>query len=60
MTDVVRLINSKAYSAFTEPSGQPNVKFIAAPPDEINNYTPFETISGTYTDGTPGSSCTGL
>mmetsp|Transcript_38557 Transcript_38557/g.46623 ORF Transcript_38557/g.46623 Transcript_38557/m.46623 type:complete len:385 (-) Transcript_38557:86-1240(-) len=53
----INIVNDKAWTMFT---GGVAIKFIAAPPDEVNNYSVFETIYGKYTNGAPGGSCTAL
>lgn len=54
--DAISVVNNATWRVFTEKP----IVFIAAPANEINNYDPFETISGKNTNGTAGSSCTGL
>eukprot|EP00854_Cymbomonas_tetramitiformis_P024423 gene24423-29697_t len=36
----------------------PRIRFIAAPSDEVNNYSPSQVMNGTFTQGRPGGSCT--
>eukprot|EP00494_Astrolonche_serrata_P009302 UN09353 len=38
----------------------PPIVFIPAPPNEVNNYSPFEVMTGLHTGGVPGGSCTSL
>ena len=49
------MINTHVWNIVT-----PRIKFIAAPSDEVNNYSPFEVMNGTFTGGVPGGSCTSL
>jgi len=59
---LITAVNKHVWSIFRNPvtNEAQEVRFISAPPNEINNYSIDEIVNGTHTNGVPGSSCTGM
>mmetsp|Transcript_18412 Transcript_18412/g.22008 ORF Transcript_18412/g.22008 Transcript_18412/m.22008 type:complete len:401 (+) Transcript_18412:45-1247(+) len=59
---LITAVNEHVWSIFRNSitNEAQEVRFISAPPNEINNYSIDEIVNGTHTNGIPGSSCTGM